>query len=356
MNLFGEHVLLATVPLLRLGLILLPVAVGMVALWLLLPQGRRQDSLLTACTAGAAALLVGGLVVLQRTGAGVPIEFDLLFYVFAGVAIVSGYCMITQHNPVYSALWFAMVVLSTCGLFLLQSAPFLAAATIIVYAGAIIVTFLFVIMLAQQSGLAIYDRQAREPLLACVGGFVLLAALLYAVESGASRPTDAVALPAYRAELDRTIGVLHQAARDLQNGKPVDDVGKTLYLRAENADSAIGNVLYVQTETLPETERQQWRAQREQLITRLGQARMADDRKLMGETVNELTRFSEALRLRLQGSPLSRLGGAGDSHVGGLGGSLFGDYLWAVELAGSLLLVATVGAIAIAFRRKEGAA
>ena len=41
---------------------------------------------------------------------------------------------------------------STCGLFLLQAAPFLMAATIIIYAGAIVVTFLFVIMLAQQEG------------------------------------------------------------------------------------------------------------------------------------------------------------------------------------------------------------
>ena len=51
-----------------------------------------------------------------------------------------------------SALAFAMVVLSTCGLFLLLAAPFLSAATIIIYAGAIIVTFLFVIMLSRQEG------------------------------------------------------------------------------------------------------------------------------------------------------------------------------------------------------------
>ena len=56
---------------------------------------------------------------------------------------------ITSRNPIYSALWFASVVLATAGLFLLAGAPFLAAGTIIVYAGAIIVTFLFVIMLAQ---------------------------------------------------------------------------------------------------------------------------------------------------------------------------------------------------------------
>ena len=60
----------------------------------------------------------------------------------------------TSRNPIYSALWFASVVLSTAGLFVLAGAQFLAAGTIIVYAGAIIVTFLFVIMLAQMEGKA----------------------------------------------------------------------------------------------------------------------------------------------------------------------------------------------------------
>ena len=58
--------------------------------------------------------------------------------------------LVTQQNPARAALSFALVVLSTCGLFLLLAAPFLMAATIVIYAGAIVVTFLFVIMLAQQ--------------------------------------------------------------------------------------------------------------------------------------------------------------------------------------------------------------
>ena len=69
--------------------------------------------------------------------------------------------LITQQNPARAALSFALVVLSTCGLFLLLAAPFLMAATIIVYAGAIVVTFLFVIMLAPADGLS--DADARSP-------------------------------------------------------------------------------------------------------------------------------------------------------------------------------------------------
>ena len=102
----------------------------------------------------------------------------MLFYAFSGIAILGAGLMLAQHNPVRAALSFALVVLSTCGLFLLLSAPFLMAATIIIYAGAIIITFLFVIMLAQQIGMTSADQRSREPFLASLAGFVLLACLL----------------------------------------------------------------------------------------------------------------------------------------------------------------------------------
>jgi len=63
----------------------------------------------------------------------------------------------------------------------LEGAPFLAAGTLIVYAGAIIVTFLFVIMLAQSEGQAVYDRLARAPGAATFSGFGLLWAVFYAL-------------------------------------------------------------------------------------------------------------------------------------------------------------------------------
>ena len=101
----------------------------------------------------------------------------VLFYLFSGVAIAAAVSTITHHNPIYSALSFAVVTLSVCGLFLLRGAQFLAAATVIIYAGAIVVTFLFIIMLARQSGNASYDRRAREPFLATLAAFLLLGGL-----------------------------------------------------------------------------------------------------------------------------------------------------------------------------------
>src|ERR1019366_946117 len=92
--------------------------------------------------------------------------------------LVSDWSSDVCSSDLHAALSFALVVLSTCGLFLLQAAPFLMAATIIVYAGAIVVTFLFVIMLAQQEGPSSADQRSREPFLASLAGGGLLASLL----------------------------------------------------------------------------------------------------------------------------------------------------------------------------------
>src|SRR5437763_1212208 len=155
--------------------IALPVLLGAAAVYLLLPRPRNYPTLWGAA-AGAAALLLAGWLLIH--GGGFNPE-TILFYAFSAIAIMSGVLLITQRNPARAALSFALVVLSTCGLFLLQAAPFLMAATIIIYAGAIIVTFLFVLMLAQQAGRSDADDRSREPGLAALTGFVLLGAVLY---------------------------------------------------------------------------------------------------------------------------------------------------------------------------------
>jgi NADH-quinone oxidoreductase subunit J len=71
----------------------------------------------------------------------------LLFWLLAVVALIAAGSMIIQRNPVHSALFLIITLLSLAGLFLLLSAYFLAVIQIIVYAGAIMVLFLFVIML-----------------------------------------------------------------------------------------------------------------------------------------------------------------------------------------------------------------
>jgi NADH-quinone oxidoreductase subunit J len=87
-------------------------------------------------------------------------------------------------KPVYAAVYFVLVVLSVSGLSVLAAAEFLGVALIIVYGGAILVTYVFVIMLAQQGGEASYDRRAREPFAATAMGFALVAAATQAMAAG----------------------------------------------------------------------------------------------------------------------------------------------------------------------------
>ena len=102
-----------------------------------------------------------------------------------------------------------MTLLGTAGLFLLQGAQFLAVATVVVYAGAILVTFLFVLMLAEPSGRASYDRMSWEGLLSAVGGVVLIGILSTAIGSVmAEESASPASAPPTQAELAE--GVLHE--------------------------------------------------------------------------------------------------------------------------------------------------
>lgn len=71
----------------------------------------------------------------------------ILFIAFASVAAVSAVLMITRRNPIISALFLISNFAGLSGLYLLLNAQFIAVAQVIVYAGAIMVLFLFVIML-----------------------------------------------------------------------------------------------------------------------------------------------------------------------------------------------------------------
>lgn len=112
--------------------IALCAAFGFAAVYLLLPRPRRLP-VWWGVAAGLVALVLTGCLLFRPAGLWPEMA---LFYIFSAVAIVSGVMLIAQTNPARAALSFALVVLSTCGLFLLQAAPFLMAATAIIYAGA----------------------------------------------------------------------------------------------------------------------------------------------------------------------------------------------------------------------------
>ena len=70
-----------------------------------------------------------------------------LFFILGGVALVSGGLVVFQKQPLRSALWLIVNFFAVAGIYLLAHAEFIAAIQVIVYAGAIMVLFLFVIML-----------------------------------------------------------------------------------------------------------------------------------------------------------------------------------------------------------------
>jgi len=88
----------------------------------------------------------------------------LLFIIIGGTALVSGMCVVFQKNPLYSALFLILTFLSMAGLYLMLGAEFIAIIQIIVYAGAVMVLFLFVIMLLnpdreKETGSSIHKMQ-----------------------------------------------------------------------------------------------------------------------------------------------------------------------------------------------------
>src|SRR6185369_17041422 len=75
---------------------------------------------------------------------------DILFYIFAGLALIFGFMTVANpfsRNPVTSAMFLVLTMGALAGLFVLLQAFFIAAVQILVYAGAVMVLFLFVIML-----------------------------------------------------------------------------------------------------------------------------------------------------------------------------------------------------------------
>src|SRR6201997_3690139 len=76
-----------------------------------------------------------------------PVATTFFFYFLAGITVSGGVVVITRRQPVHSALALILALLGQAGLYLMLYAPFVAGVQIILYAGGIMVLFLFVIML-----------------------------------------------------------------------------------------------------------------------------------------------------------------------------------------------------------------
>jgi NADH-quinone oxidoreductase subunit J len=167
-----------------------------VSLWHLLPQviedpaDRRFDQWF-GLLLGTVAL--AGFVATGRHLAGLGEE--AVFLIVSLVAVISAAATIVSRSPVYAAIWFALSLAGVAGVLLVLGAQFLGVATIVVYAGAILVMFLFVLMLAQPAGLAPYDRVSNEPFLSALAGAVLLGVLSLSIGRLSAAPASCCELP-----------------------------------------------------------------------------------------------------------------------------------------------------------------
>jgi hypothetical protein len=210
-------------------------------------------------------------------------------------------------------------------------------------------------MLAQQAGHSDADARSREPLLSCVAGFLVLGALMFVLRSTYTNQ-----------DLDELLQTTQLASQQPSAVAMQDSLGekREFFDRFHRA---------VEKEVVPSAAARQIHTALDELQTEW-KGSNADAGKMKGALV-KLHDAGVQIRNR-QGSlqpppglPLSPFSqvvtrpaipdGAGtqslpQDNVGYLGRALFTDYLLAVELGGTLLLVAAIGAIAITARRTEG--
>ncbi len=224
-----------------------------------------------------------------------------LTYGFCAIAVVLAIAFALIKHPVHAALSFACVVLAAAGVYLLQDAAFVAASTVVVYAGATIIIFMFVLMFAQQTNLLDYDTHKQNPIAAGVVAIALAATVIAVV---------AKEFPKLEEEL-----LIKTELAEVAASEPT-----------ESAKTAEGDVKAetVKTEALALS------------------ASAKNDERTESDTAVEAPAKADRFT------------------VAKLGAAFYTRYLLAIEIAGTLLLVATIGAVVIAQReppeRKSGTA
>ena len=284
-----------------------------VALFFLLPGRARRRKCLGGSFGVIGLVLIWSLVPLVSS-----ISLQTAFWFLASVAVVASTATISSRSPVYSAIWFAVSLFGIAGLFVLQSAEFLGVVTVAVFAGVMVVTFLFLLVLARPEGLSHYDRipwgtapRFVVPIMAAA-----MMALLASVMTRAN--TDHITLR----------NVVEKHVRSIEGPRPTFTVNQVAVRKYENNIAEIYVSLAGNESELAEIV-----ATTDELKYAIAQQLPPLDDSVIKFEVADSVRHSQ--------------------HVAHFGSSLFGRYLIAFQLAGCLLLVALVGAFAIASQGDE---
>jgi NADH-quinone oxidoreductase subunit J len=152
---------------------------------------------------------------------------EILFYALSAFAIVSAIMVLVSKNPIHSVLWLILVFFAISGHYILLNAQFLAIVNIIVYAGAIMVLFLFVIMLMNVKS----DNEPQKKLLAkfmgVLSGGSLLVLLISLVKQTVQLQGKQVLMK------EGTIGLIHPLGKALFNDYVLPfEISSVLFLSA----------------------------------------------------------------------------------------------------------------------------
>ena len=134
----------------------------------------------------------------------------LVFFVLAALAVIGAINLILQKHPIHSALSLIVVMVALAGLYLLMGAEFVAAVQIIVYGGAIMVLFVFVIMLLNAG----VEEHTSISKMAGVPGLLLVVTLAGLVAATIARSPDAIQATAQTGEMSSTTGISNMIFRD----------------------------------------------------------------------------------------------------------------------------------------------
>ncbi len=339
--------------------LVLGLVLGLVGVYLLLPQPKRR-AVAVGTFLSIAGMGILAVFLLQTLGRPVnSIVGEVLFWLFSTAAVGFGFAMITQRNPGRGAIAFAFVILSTCGLFLLLAAPFIMATTVIIYAGAIIVTFLFLLMLSHVAGPSDENDRSREPLMGSLAGFAFIGLILFTIHQStlaeASTALPSAPLTAKdRENLASAVANIDEALKaetfeDFRGPmkKGHDFIGEALGDDSQPLPGSTPPVL-ARRLRLPKDPRHIELVQSAKKLAKANDE--AENKTLLGKDFPAAK--EAAANLRSETILFAGHGLMPARNVANLGYTLYSEYILAVEMAGTLLLVATIGAVAIAGRRK----
>lgn len=351
------------------------LALGAVGVAIALPRKAGGPQVL----GGLMVAVFLGIIVLALAVTAGKARPNLFFYIFGVIALGASLRVITHPRPVYAALYFILTILSSAGLYLLLAAEFMTFALVIIYAGAILITYLFVIMLATEApdaqaveALKEYDTTSREPIISTAVGFALLATLSGLLATGVptlqppeARNPDEVLLRLPRkverafADVGLMEGALPLRAGGVGGRGAPGDAAHSLYWVSRPGSARMdwpttgGRAML----RYPDGEAMLARIDAARAVAR-GEAAPAGVRPLSPEAMA----LVQPLMLQMGRWPLDngRLDlavefppGLAAENIEQVGFALLSQHPLAIELAGVILLLALVGAVILARKQVE---